>query len=404
MNDFGYCCNVHGGTSLDEVKANLDRHTTRVKELFSPEANMRIGLWLSRSALAGLGESSQAKKDATDQFGDWLAERGLIPFTFNGFPFGDFHQEVVKHDVYLPSWDQQARYDYTLELAQVQRRLLARNTTWTENLQTISTLPLGWPSRFGDDVFSTDADFLKRCSEQLRTLATALHQLEDSSGKQTIICIEPEPGCVLDTATDITRFFDEFLFTENSVQNDLVRRHIGVCHDVCHSAVKFEDQSTAVKAYKAAGISIGKVQVSSAVESDFDDKPESNEKRLQQLQQFSEPKYLHQTSVLQNNSQTARFFEDLPDALAEFPQPCGKWRVHFHVPIFAEELGSLSTTQSQIGSFLKSLDEEQVQVPHFEVETYAWNVLPDSHRSLAGNLAEGIAEELRWFAAAKSSD
>ena len=27
-----------------------------------------------------------------------------MPFTFNGFPYGDFHQSVVKHRVYEPTW------------------------------------------------------------------------------------------------------------------------------------------------------------------------------------------------------------------------------------------------------------------------------------------------------------
>ena len=33
---------------------------------------------------------------------------------------------------------------------------------------------------------------------------------------------------------------------------------------------------------------------------------------------------------------------------------------------------------------------------HFEVETYAWSVLPDSLQ--VGQLSDGIANEMRWFA------
>ena len=47
--------------------------------------------------------------------------------------------------------------------------------------------------------------------------------------------------------------------------------------------------------------------------------------------------------------------------------------------------------------FLAALTEHDVSVEHFEVETYAWNVLPEEHRSIAGDLASGIAEEMRWF-------
>ena len=90
----GYCCNVHGGTTLEEVKSNLEQHACEVKRLVSPDVTMPIGLWLSQSATAGLGDESQAHVDATNSFGDWLAERGFDPFTFNGFPLGDFHQEL----------------------------------------------------------------------------------------------------------------------------------------------------------------------------------------------------------------------------------------------------------------------------------------------------------------------
>ena len=31
---------------------------------------------------------------------------------------------------------------------------------------------------------------------------------------------------------------------------------------------------------------------------------------------------------------------------------------------------------------------------HFEVETYAWNVLPEEHQ--VANLADGIAKEMAW--------
>lgn len=392
MIDFGYCCNVHAGTTLDEVKTNLDRYATEVKRQFSPNAPMRIGLWLSQSTMGDL--SVQAQIEA---FGDWLFERGLVPFTFNGFPFGDFHQDVVKHDVYLPTWAEPSRLDYTIGLARIQQQLLARNDLWNETLQTISTLPLGWPTKYGENTFETNPDFLIRCGRQIRELADRLSDLESVTGSQTIICIEPEPGCVLDNAVDVVRFFEDHLLTGATTADDRIRRHIGICHDVCHSAVMFEDQRTAVRAYKSAGITIAKVQVSSALEIDFDSDPENNADRLNQLSEFSEQKYLHQTSVRNSDAGSVQNFEDLPVALKSKLSPRGKWRVHFHVPIFAERLGLLSTTRNQIPQFLDAIESEGMSVPHFEIETYAWNVLPESHRSIGGDLASGIAEELKWF-------
>ena len=101
---FGYCTNVHAGRTLAETRANLERHALAVKQRFSPDRPMGIGLWLSAKAAAELIAARQEP-----EFRDWLAERGLVPYTLNGFPYGDFHQEVVKHRVYEPTWWQAER-------------------------------------------------------------------------------------------------------------------------------------------------------------------------------------------------------------------------------------------------------------------------------------------------------
>ena len=391
----GYCCNVHGGTTLDEVKQNLERYACQVKENVLPADTMPVGLWLSESAIADLGDESPAHVAATDAFGDWLAERGLDPFTFNGFPLGDFHQEVVKHQVYLPTWAESLRLEYTKKLAIVQSMLLARSGT-EPGFQTISTLPLGWPPVPKEVLFEKGRLFLKQSATHLHSLARFLANLKQEQGNHVMVCIEHEPGCIFDSCDEIVRFFREYLFDCDSALVDQTLAHIGICHDVCHSAVMFEDQATAVRAYKDAGIRIGKVQVSSAIKVNFEDDDDDSDRKLNQLAQFSEPKYLHQTSIRCPKS-GERFYEDLSIAMAEEKDPTGEWRVHFHVPIFANQLGAIETTQNEIDLFLAALTEHDVSVEHFEVETYAWNVLPEEHRSIAGDLASGIAEEMRWF-------
>ncbi|MEC8431816.1 MAG: hypothetical protein VXZ54_02680, partial [Planctomycetota bacterium] len=84
----GYCTNVHAGADLETTRANLEEHAVAVKQLFSPDQPMGIGLWLSSEATQSLGDQE------LKTFKNWLDQEGLIPFTFNGFPFGDFHQPV----------------------------------------------------------------------------------------------------------------------------------------------------------------------------------------------------------------------------------------------------------------------------------------------------------------------
>jgi sugar phosphate isomerase/epimerase len=383
---YGYCGNVHPGTTIEEIKRNLSEHALAVKAAVCPNAPLPFGLWLSNTAARELDDW-----DTLEQFRDWLNEHGLVPFTFNGFPFGDFHQDVVKHSVYLPTWADQARLTHTMRLADIQNVLLPEGQS-----ASISTLPLGWPSR---PASAGDAQFLETCAANLREMARHLATIADSSGREIILCIEPEPGCVLDTCDDMTDFFQRHLLTGDHREDETTLRHIGVCHDICHSAVMFEDQSTAMKAYRNSGIRVGKVQVSSAIAVDFSNRSDDEiGTMIRQLESFVEPRYLHQTSVRVGGETT--FYEDLPQAIQAVSgqpggEPTGEWRVHFHVPIFSETLGLIGTSQSEIAACLDSMKLLGVECAHFEIETYAWNVLPAEWRT--GNLADGIAEELRWF-------
>jgi hypothetical protein len=119
---------------------------------------------------------------------------------------------------------------------------------------------------------------------------------------------------------------------------------------------------------------------------------------IDELRAFDEPRYLHQTVT--RNDKELTFFEDLSAALREGDkpapgtQPADEWRVHFHVPIFADRIGLLRTTADQILPCIKAARERH-DVRHFEVETYAWNVLPPALQ--INDLVEGIAHELRWL-------
>jgi hypothetical protein len=157
----------------------------------------------------------------------------------------------------------------------------------------------------------------------------------------------------------------------------------------------FEEQATAINDYANADIRIGKVQVSSAVAVDFDSGANDElDGKLSQLSKFAEPKYLHQTSVA--TSEEVEFYEDLDLAIkANETHLHGQWRVHFHVPIFSESLGLIDTTQTDIKQCVDAIQATGNPLPHFEIETYAWNVLPKGLEEIS--LADGIAKEIAWF-------
>ena len=337
---------------------------------------MGVGLWLAAPAARQLQD-----RQSLAAFAEWLADAGLVPFTLNGFPYGDFHEPVVKHRVYHPTWWEPDRVAYTLDLITVLDALLPPGMEGS-----ISTLPIAW----GAPPPSHEQQLL--AAQGLGRVARRLAALEAETGRLIYVCLEPEPGCVLQRSEDVVRFFQDVL--PHVGRSTDVRRYLRVCHDICHAAVMFEDQQEVLTRYADHGIRVGKVQVSSAVSVDFDRlDPESHQQARQVLSSFAEDRYLHQTTVREMHHRET-FFEDLPQALRGSVSG-GHWRVHFHVPIYLERFGPLSTTRSEILKCLQAVGQHP-DLRHFEVETYAWSVLPLELRQQ--ELADGIAAELHWFA------
>lgn len=415
---FGYCTNVHAGTSLAEAKSNLLLHAAAVRQSVVAHAgqgssdapatgNLPVGLWLAEPAATSLIEES-----GVHEFGHWLSENHFTPYTMNGFPQGDFHQPVVKHAVYEPTWSCDSRTRYTLELAEILDAILPADGIGNQAVcGSISTLPLGWPHA------PWHAENYKNAADNLLEVAKFLDRQAQRSGKQVVIAIEPEPGCVLNTAGDMVEFFEHYLFSGPDAK--LARQYLTVCHDICHSGVMFEPQQAALQLYRQAGMRVGKVQVSSAVHVPWDaceGDPDRREATVAQLRTFVEPKYLHQTTRQNRAGRLDQLCSDLPTALEKWLPasasaqtsnnagfPVLPWRIHFHVPIFVDTFECLKTTQADIAEatiFLEQHAQETVEgqpwfTGHYEVETYAWPVLPAAMS--VENLADGIAQELQYF-------
>ena len=387
MTDFtiGYCTNVHAGVDLQAIQDNLQLYSSAIRINLGSESPLGVGLWIPAKAASELTATSSRVAD----FREFLESRSLLAYTINGFPYDNFHQTIVKRDVYSPPWWDDRRLDYTKQLAQILAGLLPEN----QRLGTISTLPVGWRA----DVQSESE--LNEAAQRLRQLATFLEKIESDTGKRIIIAIEPEPGCVIDTAEGMTTWFN------NRLPDEVHRRYLSVCHDICHSAVMMESQVDVLNQYADAGIAVGKVQVSCAVVAEWDSM--AIYRRLEaaeQLGKFAEDRYLHQTGR-QTLDHSFALTEDLPELIAQISSESGdpaqgdkKWVVHFHVPIFLERFGHLTTSQPDVLDVLRFLQAKDCRLDftgHLEIETYAWSVLPETMRKRG--LADDITEEIRWL-------
>lgn len=416
----GYCTNVHAGTDISTIKETLAKHAGKIaawrRRFSASTAPLPVGLWIPASAAGEL-----ASGDGAEAFADWMTTQDLQPLTINGFPYDNFHLPVVKHRVYRPAWWEQSRLDYTLRLAGLLDRIMTRvaacDAAGGKAVGSISTLPIGWPGRLGLSDADRDVDTvglqtgdgvhkrnLAQAGANLRTLAAGLHDLESRFGRRIVVAIEPEPGCLIDRCGDMVDFFQRELPDANH------RRYLTVCHDVCHSAVMFESQAEAITAYSRAGIGVGKVQVSSAIDVPLAQMTvDQRRAAIIELAGFAEDRYLHQTGVI-DAAGRFRLVEDLPQWLQSITlrQAAGQLgddhhlRIHFHVPVFRRQLGHLFSTQDAISQCVEALSSADGPefTGHCEIETYAWTVLPE--KMTAGTLtpemlATGIADELAWF-------
>jgi hypothetical protein len=381
--EIAYCTNVHAGDSLTEVMHNLDQFVGPVRQSVHLDT-MHSGLWLSYKASKEL--KSQFYRDSLKKC---LSDNNLALSTLNGFPFGNFHQHVIKETVYLPDWSQQSRLDYTLSLASILADCLGHDNPYG----TISTLPLGFKKSWTVDKHNSAINLLL-------LLVKALEKLESRSAKQIRVCIEMEPACVLEKTDELIKFFSVDLkeaATAAGIEQSLLRRYLGVCYDVCHQAVWFEDIPSSLRAITQADIQIGKIQLSSALLV----KGCSTREIKKQLFTFAEPRYLHQTTVKMSTGEIL-FFDDLATALKDVDdEDAGQeWRVHYHVPLQLSSLNQqgLCTTQFATEAVFEYLATVPHMKPHLEVETYTWSVLPEHLRPVDDHsLVKGISAELQFI-------
>jgi sugar phosphate isomerase/epimerase len=378
--DLTYCGNVHPGESLGAAAGHLRERFARVRERRGL-AWMASGLWLAAPVAAELAGDASARAALAEA----LAGAGIRLYTLNGFPYGGFHDARVKQAVYRPDWADPRRLAYTLDLARVIAALLPAGT----GEGTISTLPLGYRHEWSEARHEAALGALCR-------LASELARLADATGRRVRVCLEMEPGCVLERTGEALALFAERLPAAARARGTpagALADHLGVCYDVCHQAVMFEEAGASLGRLHAAGVSIGKVQVSSALAV-----PDPATAR-QALAPFDEPRYLHQVRARLPGG-AVEGPDDLPAALATPGLDRHPWRVHFHLPIQAETVagGALATTRVEIGRVLDFLAAHPEVRPHLEVETYTWQVLPaDLRPADDAALIERLTDELVWL-------
>ncbi|MDB3935343.1 metabolite traffic protein EboE [Granulosicoccus sp.] len=390
LNHLSYCSNIHPGESWQQVSDNLHQFLPGMRSKLKLEGEFGIGLRLSALAAREL-----AQAEAMEEFKAFLAANRLYVFTINGFPYGPFHGTRVKEDVYLPDWQDVERLRYTNELADVFAQFLPDGQTGS-----ISTVPGAFKARV------TDEQCVWRMTQNMVEHVVHLARLEQRSGKRIVLALEPEPCCFLETIDGSVAFFSNYLYSPASraqlsealgvgedAADQLLRTHLTLCLDLCHAAVEFEHYDNCIATLRSAGVSIGKLQISAGLQLE-----NVSRDTIALLQPFDDQVYLHQ--VVERQAGVLTRFTDLSEAFASLEddgaldaETTREWRVHFHVPIFLDDLGQFSSTQFFVRQALEKHKTDPV-TEHLEVETYTWSVLPERFRKQGMDAA--IVRELQW--------
>lgn len=359
-----YCTNIHPAESWQEIFTAIRSHAPVVKNHISPDTPFPLGLRLS-----GRAAGEMTEEDA-GIFHTWCREEGFYVATVNGFPYGTFHHSPVKESVYLPDWRYPERLEYT-------RKIAAMLAMWLPDGMTgsISTVPVGFRASV------TREDF-PAVQKNIRAALDFLDDLAQKTGKEILLSMEPEPGCILETIPDVLDVFPCLGLSPTQ------QTHLAVCFDCCHQALQYENPAESLRLLAQNDIRIGQVQVSSALRLQHPD--------IGQLERFQEPCYLHQTVGRSSTGELIRF-NDLDQAISASPPDIEEWRVHFHIPVFIDKTENCGSTRFFLEEIIPLF---QPDTP-MEVETYTWTVLPPDLRR--GTVTDSIVREIKWVEKTRKS-
>jgi hypothetical protein len=388
-----YCTNIHPGEEWSKVFANLKQYIPALKAQLSPDKPFGIGL-----RLADVASRELLQGNVLAEFQSWLTEQDLYVFTLNGFPFGGFHRQVVKDQVYAPDWSKQERLDYTLRLVNILAQLLPPGMEGS-----ISTLPLSYKPWYKRNQLFL-ASITTSASLNIARLVAEMVRIKSDTGKVVHLNLEPEPDGLIENAAEVVDYFQtyllpiggEYLATHLRISQEaaeaLLLEHVRVCYDTCHFAVEYENPALVFQQFEAAGIQIGKIQISAALQVNIPTDIEQRRQVKERLLPFAESTYLHQVIARESTGQL-RHYSDLEKALPDLEHTTAReWRIHFHVPIFIRDYQLFESTQDDITNVLDLLHSNPA-CDHLEIETYTWEVLPQEMKL---DLPASIQREYEW--------
>lgn len=372
-----YCTNIHRGETWEQTFGTLKQFTLGVRDRVSAGKPYAIGLRLGEQASRELSEPARLT-----EFRKWLDAENCYVFTINGFPYGSFHGTRVKEHVYAPDWTSEDRVSYTNRLFDLLAEIVPAGVEGS-----ISTVPCSYKE------FITSDEQVAAMRRNLWRTVEHIAQVSERTGKKLHLGLEPEPLCYLETSEEMVQFYQQL--RDERPNDTRLGEHLGVNYDNCHLAIEYEEPSDVIARFKANGVKISKLHFSSAL------KVRPTPEVRAALRSFVDTVYFHQV-IERDSAGTIKRYKDLDVALDEAAnwttspeaQKQLEWRIHFHIPLQSEPTTIYESTSDHIQGVLDILAKEPTLCPHIEMETYTWEVMPDTMKKR--NVVDQLVNEYEW--------
>jgi len=328
-----------------------------------------LGLWLNSRLVSDLVDSEYTRLDDLKKL---LLQENFYIFTVNAFPYGKFHGERIKENVYRPDWTNTDRLDYTCRVADILAELLPEKITGS-----ISSLPGSYQQ------FIIEDEQIDIIAGNIILAGEHLRKIELDTGKRIILGLEMEPDCLWESPAEFILFYQKYISKYPEIS-----KYIGICYDCCHQELICSSAGEGIRLFLEAGIPIAKIHLSSAVAAMV----ESDKEIL--VTNFADEVYLHQTRIDTGKEEYLKY-PDLPEALAHADRS-SVWITHFHVPVYCEDLeGGLIAEKKELRAVIELLKADHGICANWEIETYTYSVLPQRLKQLS--LEESIGQEYHWL-------
>lgn len=431
MNLWPVTSGVTGDAGVDAILKGLAEVSVPLRDRLAAGAPFGVGLWIPAFVARHLATRAAARTRLLD----FLAAERLDAFTFNAFPFGDFHRQGLKEDVFAPTWLEPERAAFTTDVVGFGLACAERFAWGAERHLSVSTHTGGHLPTLLQGTAQQAPALRHEVATNLAQLASA----HNPTSVPVVLGLEPEPRSLAGDTRELVPLFraieaalaqegtdappdsatPEHLQTiptstkassidaastaapngrpsPRSVSANLHNfLHVGTCLDACHAAVEFESLAGCL-ARATTDHPLAKLQYSSALRLAA---PATDPAGFDALLAQDEPVYLHQVTGLKG--ETLHRAADLGD-LARDPdawRALDELRCHFHVPVDLQSSGGLATTADFAGELLRLLldtpERWGTRELHVEIETYTWSLGGFEAPGGEDSLVDGIEGEYR---------